>query len=94
MKPMFLISLVHLAISASCGGNCVDDGHTVGLKAIGARCCNGDNHITLRALTPNSDGGAPFCQNTAPGDVQLCTVCGNGVCSSGENVCNCPQDCK
>jgi len=24
----------------------------------------------------------------------ICTYCGNGVCEKGENVCNCPQDCK
>ncbi|MFA6700941.1 MAG: hypothetical protein WCS28_12335 [Thiomicrospira sp.] len=24
----------------------------------------------------------------------LCTKCGNGVCGTGENQCNCPADCK
>jgi hypothetical protein len=24
----------------------------------------------------------------------VCVKCGNGVCGSGENICNCPKDCK
>ena len=71
----------------SCQGGCW---HAGGTFSSGGKdkCCEG--------LTPVSDVGMNVitgeCGNAY--NSVICLKCGDGICGSDENVCNCPQDCK
>jgi hypothetical protein len=83
--------IVAMAAIAGCGSNdCVAEGQQIGAKVVGAptTCCEGLAPIPVRVPADNGT-----C-SVAPPDVQVCTRCGDGVCGSGENRCNCPGDCK
>ncbi|MCX6791304.1 MAG: hypothetical protein NTV62_03930, partial [Candidatus Gribaldobacteria bacterium] len=60
-------------------------------------CCPGLRFISVPEAWRNPDGSADSTCNpfkfTVPSSV-VCTYCGNGVCGTGENSCNCPSDCK
>jgi len=70
-------------------GACTGAGGTLEAKDVCAICCAGLTRISLDAP---GDGGA--CESTAPPSLFLCAACGDGVCSEGENRCNCPGDCR
>jgi len=76
-------------------GRCRLDGEDIEGKVIGAYCCNHDADSGMLGHTVASrapaDGGE--CILTAPPSVLICSRCGDGICSSWENVCNCPRDC-
>ncbi len=55
-------------------------------------CCSGLSQITAPYSWDN-DSTCPSEKLTIPSDI-VCTYCGNGVCGTGENQCNCPADCK
>lgn len=59
---------------------------------IGAKqdeCCAGLTKVPDSSLLSDGTCSLPF-----RGEATVCTYCGNGVCSKGENTCNCPSDCK
>ncbi len=64
---------------------CVGEGHQRSSKSYDPACCEG---LVQVSLTLDSDACA-----SAP-DANVCTNCGNGVCGTGEDTCNCPADCK
>lgn len=51
-------------------------------------CCKG-----LVPIVDKSPGGKGECAMLVGGS-PVCAACGNGVCDSGENRCNCLRDCK
>jgi hypothetical protein len=55
-----------------------------------APCCIG---LVKRCGLPMSDGS---CNSTAGGvnGFPTCLACGDGICDSLENRCNCPEDCQ
>jgi hypothetical protein len=76
-------------------GRCRMDGEDIEGKVIGAYCCNHDADSGMLGHTVASrapaDGGQ--CVLVAPPSVLICSRCGDRICSSWENVCNCPRDC-
>ncbi len=50
-------------------------------------CCEGLTQIA-NAISYNEGCVAPTDGSA------LCTKCGDGICKSPENICNCPKDCK
>ena len=53
------------------------------------RCCEGLNPMYNVGFKGNCS--AP----SLPGDIAICSNCGNGICNSetNEDKCNCPEDC-
>jgi hypothetical protein len=79
--------------------SCIPDGQGFDAK-FDHQCCPG-----LTVLEPLEEGVpmesdtdtslAPGCMwSDAPPRFKSCGACGNGVCASVENGCNCPEDCK
>jgi len=68
---------------------CVPEGSAFDLKdsSLGMHCCMG--LTTVSTATELGDG---TCQR-GPISAAICEACGDGVCKSGENRCNCPTDC-
>jgi hypothetical protein len=71
------------------------DGHLI---SFGVACCPGSATLAVRVVTDaamDKDNGLPEGCDFPPGPpgLVLCRRCGDGVCSSGENRCNCPEDC-
>lgn len=81
--------LAALSGSTSAGesNSCLKEGETLGYGST-INCCEGLNPISHAVMT--QDG---TCASTT-GSYQICAACGNGVCGSSENKCNCPQDCN
>lgn len=67
--------------------NCLKEGEQGSYATQNMACCNG-----LKQITNNAPLGAGC--DTVSGTIFVCTACGNGVCGTGENKCNCPADCK
>ncbi|MCX6011822.1 MAG: hypothetical protein NTV30_00100, partial [Chloroflexi bacterium] len=82
---------------------CADAGGAIAVGGDGSRCvckCRDEN-------VPCTPGTIPCCQGLTPIQLSMeqngqcitascgsiCKPCGNGVCDSGENKCNCPVDC-
>ena len=66
---------------------CVAEGDAVAVVPGAAECCPGSAPIPCDA--PDADGVCMFgCVGA-----MICADCGDGVCGSGENDCNCPLDC-
>ncbi|MDO8524503.1 MAG: hypothetical protein Q7R99_02650 [bacterium] len=56
-------------------------------------CCKGLTGID--DVSPNPfDGGCMGPISGGLGGSFVCAACGNGVCGTGENQCNCSADCK
>jgi hypothetical protein len=70
--------------SSNSSEECVAEGQVAGL---GHLCCSGLKIIGYENPDPNG-----VCRYGYGGG-GYCTTCGNGVCSAGENKCNCPSDC-
>lgn len=76
-------------------GRCRQDGELISGKVLAAYCCNHADagsyigHIITSKMA--TDAGA--CIQNAPDDILICAVCGDGVCATWENHCNCPADC-
>ncbi|MCX6800926.1 MAG: hypothetical protein NTZ73_01945 [Candidatus Diapherotrites archaeon] len=82
---------VSVAYNGECGACAKEGEHTCPSCTGGwhTKCCSG-----LTEIAP-SESFNETCNNLqvlGPGPV--CTKCGNGICGTGENICNCPQDCK
>jgi len=78
--------------SGECGKNytknltCKKNGESL---SPGYDCCLGLKSINS-VSTIKSDGTCAMIV----GSFGICKPCGNGVCDSGENKCNCPEDCN
>ncbi len=74
-----------------CNNNCAKEGEGVGGSAVGSKqnCCQG-----LKAMSGFEYNGG--CSDIrVPGSAVICSSkCGNGICESWENGCNCPSDCQ
>ena len=73
---------------------CVPEGEIISGKVICAFCCDG--LVEVEDLQSMEDTSAEFpdgCGLEGPPDLLRCVPCGNGVCDSSENRCNCPEDC-
>jgi hypothetical protein len=42
---------------------------------------------------PELDGLPPGCDDVGPPSILVCLRCGDGVCGTAENYCNCAADC-
>jgi hypothetical protein len=83
---------------------CVDAGGTIAVGGEGSRCvckCMDENVPCIPGTIPCCEGLTHIplsmeqngqCITASCGSI--CRPCGNGVCDSGENRCNCPQDCQ
>jgi len=76
-------------------GRCRLDGEDIEGKVIGAYCCNrdADSGRLGHAIPSQAPSAAGECVPFAPPSVLICSLCGDGSCSSWENRCNCPVDC-
>ncbi len=76
-------------------GKCTGLGEFLEAKDICSLCCPG--LVRVPSLAPAEGGpiriGNVDCEVTSYPSVFGCTACGDGVCSDGENACNCPGDC-
>jgi hypothetical protein len=69
-------------------GDCTAEGASLEAKDICSLCCGA--LVRVDSSAPASDGS---CEPTNPPSVKVCAACGDGACGSGENRCNCPEDC-
>jgi hypothetical protein len=77
-------------------GRCREEGELMNGKVVGAYCCNrGDAAFGKGSFIPLlmvNDAGT--CTQTAPDDLFVCSLCGDGICAEWENRCNCAPDCS
>jgi hypothetical protein len=78
--------------------NCIKDGEEFDghLNSLGVACCPGLSNLppldeTDGATSPGLPDGCSYPRG--PSGLRLCRRCGDGVCSGGENRCNCSADC-
>ena len=73
--------------------NCAKEGE-ISNNTNNLSCC--DSLTRILNATIREDGQCIFESGSAyQGNPNYaCTACGNGVCGTGENKCNCPADCK
>lgn len=57
-------------------------------SGIAKQCCSGLNNIAKGGEMVNGRCEFPI------GTLGVCSDCGNKICESWENVCNCPVDCR
>ena len=70
------------------GGPCLGEGEAGRLGAASLRCC-----AELVGVPYDAPDGGGVCGGEARSDAFVCTRCGDGACSMGENHCNCAEDC-
>lgn len=70
-------------------GACRNEGESFEGKSLGESCCKGLTPIDSTYPSPQGK-----CMRSAPPSVMVCAQCGNNICGKGENMCNCPADCK
>ena len=68
---------------------CRSEGQSFEGKSLGEACCAGLTPVDSTYPSPQGT-----CMRSAPPSVMVCARCGDGVCGTGENWCNCPADCK
>jgi hypothetical protein len=68
--------------------NCVGAGGSIPVVPNAPSCCPG-----LAPIGCDRPDAAGQCQGGCVG-ASVCAACGDGVCGPGENVCNCPADCR
>lgn len=76
--------------------NCIGAGEVIqspsGLGELLGKCCGG---LTEIIDFPVPIKGEFNCDEIFPlGSDLLCSDCGNAICESWENKCNCPEDCE
>ncbi|MCX6791119.1 MAG: VCBS repeat-containing protein [Candidatus Gribaldobacteria bacterium] len=78
----------------STNANCSKEGGGVAGVGDNSICC--DKSMVLVGSSkynyPDQSGKCIAYNGTADSPMS-CTYCGNGVCGTGENKCNCPKDC-
>lgn len=67
---------------------CTTEGKDFNGKSCGEDCCLG----LMRAVKAHIDLMSGQCRYNPPDDI-LCIACGDSICGTSENFCNCPQDC-
>jgi len=77
-------------------GDCRGAGERYEGKVICAHCFPG--RVRLADIVPGNgepnDSLPEGCDSSrAPLSIGICLACGDGVCGTGENYCNCPADC-
>ena len=72
-------------------GECAELGELIEGKVPCALCC--DRLIPVTNLVVSDGGSGSTCELEGPISLQICLPCGDGVCSSAENACACPEDC-
>ena len=76
-------------------GRCREEGEIISAKVLGAYCCNHGDGGGIGWIIPSRIGNdAGTCTQTAPDDILICSVCGDGICAQWENRCNCARDCS
>ncbi len=65
---------------------CIGEGGNGVVYPWSAKCCAGLQSISC--AKPGKDGTCEACTGAF-----FCTKCGDGICKSPENECNCPEDC-
>lgn len=76
--------------------SCVKEGDAYINYTSAAQCCSGLKLINLdqKVVVKNKDQNGCHSATGGTGDSSgYCTQCGNNVCDSPENECNCPEDC-
>lgn len=69
---------------------CIPQGGTVGVYPDAPECCEGLAKSVISHIKYENKRG--YCDSLDGASV--CINCGNSKCEEGENVCNCPTDCK
>jgi hypothetical protein len=67
--------------------SCVGEGWNI-LRQGSQACCAGFSQISRATVSGTT------CTQAVVDPFDICAACGNGVCGTGENSCNCPSDCK
>jgi hypothetical protein len=74
-------------------GRCLVQGERFDARQVGSVCCDGLRRLDSDQPVEVADGGESRCEpELLP--LKYCSACGNEVCDTVENRCNCPQDCK
>ncbi len=55
-------------------------------------CCDTISSVDNQTKLQPINHSQPPCDGPQVG-AMICTFCGDGQCGTGENICNCPQDC-
>lgn len=71
----------------NCEAECVKEGDFVPVIPDAPECCEG--LLKLPCDYPDENGDCQFCLGAS-----VCAKCGDNFCGSGENLCNCPEDCN
>jgi hypothetical protein len=66
---------------------CLEDGEEFSGYPEEGNCCPGLVPISIGEIDSNGNCAYPNCL------CYMCSACGDGICSSHENRCNCPSDC-
>ena len=66
---------------------CIIEGKTMPVYP-GYQCCSGLTAISTAKLDASGN-----CPTNPPIGASVCAKCGDKICGSGENKCNCPGDC-
>lgn len=78
-------------------GDCRREGEKFEAKVICSGCCEGleKEHLLEpgNAVPPEKDGLPEGCDDVGVPSLFVCIRRGDGVCGSGENYCNSPEDC-
>jgi len=75
----------------NCPEDCPCTGEGERISGIGQECCSGLKQIDDCRET---DRGECLCVEVLGGATGYCTNCGDNICKSPENRCNCSEDCK
>lgn len=98
MRWIFLF-LTCMACDLSTSGPCLKAGEEGDReKPPNPACCWGLAEVSREIVPgdPWSEGLPEGCtqEDPSPGYDFTCSDCGNGECATGENFCNCPEDCE
>src|SRR5690606_3231757 len=76
--------------------DCRAEGEVYEGKVLCAGCCEGLQRSWMvepgDQVPPELDELPAGC-DLGPESLLICIRCGDGICGSGENFCNCPADC-
>ncbi|HAI98732.1 TPA: hypothetical protein DCL30_04325 [Candidatus Peribacteria bacterium] len=77
----------HCNCEVDCPSECLAEGETGSPVMNSSPCCEG-----LKAVPTSVPGDGGTCSVSIL-EQFVCTLCGNGECGTGENRCNCVEDC-
>jgi hypothetical protein len=74
------------------GATCIEEGDTL-MGGMSLSCCAGLTTVSCKTEGPGSGVGT-IARGEPLFDCAICVrECGDGECTTGENRCNCPEDC-